>query len=138
MRRILTLVVAGLILLGVVAGATLHYVISPPFMLTSPTSVALSFEKARLHADYATAFSLTCPANRQTTKAPANLQSSVKLDDSKLGASIATLSLNQTTVLVAGPLLINNGPTWGSSSILVHQSIELQANGIGWCVAKFS
>ena len=138
MRRILTIVVAGLILLGAVAGATLHYVISPPSMLTSPTSVALSFEKVRLHGDYATAFSLTCPANRQTAKAPANLQSSVKIDDSKLGASIANLSLNQATVVVAGPLLINNGPTWGSSNILVHQSIELQADGIRWCVTKFS
>jgi hypothetical protein len=107
-------------------------------MLTSATSVALSFEKARLHGDYATAFSLTCPAKRQTAKAPANLQSSVKIDDSKLSTSIANLSFTQATVVVEGPLLVNNGPTWGSSSILVHQSIELQANGTGWCVAKFS
>ena len=138
MRRILTIVVASLILLGAVAGAALHYLISPPSTLTSATSVALRFEKARLHGDYATAFSLTCPANRQTAKAPANLQSPVKIDDSKLSTNIANVTLTQATVIVEGSLLINNGPTWGSSSILVHQSIELQANGIEWCVAKFS
>lgn len=121
--RIRWILVAAIISIVLAVGVFFRY--------QSPTSVALSYARAGIHQDFTIKSSLVC-ARYKSNRPPNNVTTGDKINDSGLTTSITSETLTQSTVRVSGPILY--ATLGGKGTLLYNTNVQLEANGLGWCV----
>jgi hypothetical protein len=103
----------------------------------APKMVAQNFTEDIYHVHFDDALQLVCPSDRAKVQQSFDLAQGilgglhVSVDTSKLSYTVSNESLNTAHVTVGGDV----SALGGSTQSLV-QSVDLQANGLWWCVSE--
>ncbi len=103
----------------------------------APKMVAQNFTEDIYHVHFDDALQLVCPADRAKVQQSFDLLQgilgglNVSIDTSKLTYTINNESLNTAHVTIGGTVTILGNET--QSPV---QSVDLQANGLWWCVSE--